>query len=137
MKRLIPLFVTAFAGAIGTADDSFAPSIYSVDNDRMESCPLRTSRIHAGLETWMGLVRTKANLAHLARDAESHWRSIAETGASKRGRWEARRRGLMVQAWMGDHRTSVSRLSRLVNPHHLSYLEICLEFDHLHLERIS
>jgi hypothetical protein len=137
MKRLIPLFVTAFAGAIPATDDSVVPSIYSADSERMESSPIRTSRVHPGLETWMSLVRTKANLAHLARDAQSHWRSIAVTGASARGRWEARRRGLMVQAWMGDHRASLSRLGRLTNPHHLSYLEICMEFDHRHLERIS
>jgi hypothetical protein len=137
MKRLIPLFVTAFAGAIPATDDSVVPSIYSVDNDRMESSPLRISRIHGGLETWMGLVRTKANLDHLARDAESHWRNIAETGASRRGRWEARRRQLVVQAWRADHRASVARLGRLSNPHPLSYLEICLEFDQRHLERIA
>lgn len=137
MKRLIPLFVTAFAGAIGATDDSVVSSIYSMDGERVERSSLRTPWIHAGLETWMALVRTKASLTHLARDAESHWRSIAGSSASNRGRWEARRRGLMVQAWMGDHRASVSRLSRLTNPHHLSYLEICMEFDHRHVERIS
>lgn len=129
MKRLIPLFVTAFAGAVPTTDDSVVPSIYSVDNDRMESSPLHASRIHAGLETWMGVVRTKANLAHLASDAVSHWKDLSETSASRRGRWEARRRGLLAQAWIADHRASVSRLSRLTNPHQLTYLEICMEFD--------
>lgn len=136
MKRLIPLLVTAFAGAIPTTDDSL-PSIYSTDSERMESSPIHTSRVHARLETWMRLVRTKANLAHLANDAESHWKSLSETSASNRGRWEARRRQLMVHAWIADRRGSLSRLRRLTNPHHLSYIEICLEFDRLHMERVS
>ena len=137
MKRMIPFLVTAFAGAIPATDDAAVPSIYSLDGEQMESAPRRMSRIHAGLETWMSLVRTKANLAYLAQDAESHWKSLAGTGASKRGRWEARRRELMVHAWIADRRSSVIRLGRLANPHHLSYLEICMEFDRRHVERIS
>ena len=121
MKRMIPLLVTAFAGAIPSTDDVEAPIVV-----RSES---GSNRIHAGLHVWMGLVRTKANLAHLANDAVSHWKSLSMTSASQRGSWEARRRSLMAQAWIGDHRASVSRLSRLTNPHQLSYLEICMEFD--------
>jgi hypothetical protein len=115
------LLVTAFAGAIPTTDDTSAPRVV-----RSES---GTTRAHAGLHVWMGLVRTKANLAHLANDAVSHWTDLSRTSASRRGRWEARRRSLLAQAWIADHRASVSRLSRLSNPHQLSYLEICMEFD--------
>jgi hypothetical protein len=126
---MIPLLVTAFAGAIPSTDERGAPKV-------IRSEPGGT-RIHAGLQVWMGLVRTKANLAHLANDAVSHWKSLSVTSVSQRGRWESRRRGLMAQAWIADHRASFSRLRRLTNPHHLSYLEICMEFDHRHVERIS
>ena len=121
MKRMIPLLVTAFAGAIPTTDGNGAPRVFRGATGN--------SRQPAGLHVWMGLVRTKANLAHLANDAESHWKNLSVTSASRRGRWEARRRQLMVQAWIADHRASVSRLSRLTNPHHMTYLEICMEFD--------
>ena len=121
MKRMIPLLVTAFAGAIPTTDDTGAPRVVRTESGNQ--------RAPAGLHIWMGLVRTKSNLAHLANDAVSHWKGLSETSASRRGRWEARRRSLMVQAWIADHRASVSRLSRLTNPHQLSYLEICMEFD--------
>jgi len=133
MKKFVPLLATALAGAIPSTDDATSPTLLSKGGDVVDTAPAavwsRAAQSDPVLR--MSLVRTKAHLAHLALDAQSHWKSLGESSPSMRGRWEARRRELLCRAWIDDRRTAVRRLARARNPHPLSYLEICLEFDKL------
>jgi|GEM_PF-1674772 hypothetical protein len=135
MRKFVPLLATALAGAIPSTDDATSPTRLSRNRDSESGATVAVwpgSRgTQADLVIRMSLVRTKAHLGHLARDAESHWRDIGESSLSLRGRWEARRRELLCRAWIADRRTAVRRLVRAKNPHPLSYLEICLEFGNL------
>lgn len=136
MKKFVPLLATALAGAIPSTDDATSPSLLSRDGNTANrtSVSVWAHGIQSDLVVRMSLVRTKAHLAHLARDAQSHWRDLGESSLSMRGRWEARRRELLCRAWIADRRTAVRMLARAKNPHPLSYLEICLEFGN-HSER--
>jgi len=135
MRKFVPLLATALAGAIPSTDDATASTVLSRDGDSANGTSTSVwagnRGTHADLVVRMSLVRTKAHLAHLARDAEAHWKELGQSSQSLRGRWEARRRELVCRAWMADNRSSVRRLLKAANPHPLSYLEICLEFGNL------
>jgi hypothetical protein len=141
MRKFVPLLATALAGAIPSTDDATSSNLLSRQGDAANGSSVASwagsHGTHADLVVRMSLVRTKAHLVHLARDAESHWREFGESSLSMRGRWEARRRELLCRAWMADRRTTVLRLVRAKNPHPLSYLEICLEFDRHRAERFA
>jgi hypothetical protein len=125
MRKFVPLLATALAGAIPSTDDATSSNLLSRQGDAANGSSVASwagsHGTHADLVVRMSLVRTKAHLVHLA------WR----------GRWEARRRELLCRAWIADRRTTVLRLVRAKNPHPLSYLEICLEFDRHRAERFA
>lgn len=118
LKRYVPILVTAFVGA--------TPAPPETPSGRVEATRNRMER-NQGLRS--GFSQRREEVRALVQDAVDHWADLAENGHSERTRWEARRRALACIAWESGHRSSLARLSRLKNPHQLSYLEICREYD--------
>lgn len=118
LKRYVPILVTAFVGATPAPPEAASGRLDSNRNRMERNQGLRTS-----------FSQRREDVRALVQDAVQHWSELAESGQSERTRWEARRRALACRAWESGHRSSLARLSRLKNPHQLSYLEICREYD--------
>ena len=118
VKRYVPILVTAFVGATPAPPES-------------TSGGMDTSRNRMVQNQSVGSIyqRRRENVHALTLDAVQHWTDLAVNGKSARTRWEARRRALVCHAWVSGHRSSLARISRLQNPHSLTYLEICREYD--------
>lgn len=139
MRKVIPLLVTAFAGAIpakGTVTAYRGPAQECEAREERED--RRNSGSGPGLSsrtTWQGETRertfqmARAEVAALAGDAVLQWGALSRESESRRARWEARRRELVCKAWISDRRASLQRLLRVANPHELTLSEVRREFD--------
>lgn len=118
LKRYVPILVTAFVGA--------TPASPETTSGKVETTRNRMERNHASRSSFS---QRREDVRALVHDAVDHWAELARNGHSERTRWEARRRALVCLAWESGHRSSLARLARLENPHSLTYLEICREYD--------
>ncbi len=135
MRKVIPLLVTAFAGAVpakGTMAAYRGPSQeWEAREERKRSgygagLSLRSTAYHETREE--AFQRSRTEVAALAGDAVIHWGVLAQESESRRARWEARRRELICKAWISDRRASLQRLRRVANPHQLTLSEVRKEF---------
>jgi hypothetical protein len=122
LRKTVPILVSAVVGSTSLGGE-FAP-------ERREAGPSRQERNISDLRgARCAAAGSHARIRAVAMDAIGHWSQVAGAGPSRRSRWEARRRALVVLAWMQDRRDRVRFLLGLRNPHALSYREICEEYS--------